>query len=81
MKLCDVVVDFLVVEVDVDLVVVDVVSVDVVGVGCSVVGAYPPEQYGVSLKMMLLMKGLDWLKWTMMPISRVVPASMSPSQE
>ena len=44
MKLCDVVVDFLVVEVDVDLVVVDVVSVDVVGVGWSVVGPYPPEQ-------------------------------------
>ena len=59
MKLCEVVVDFLVVDVDVDLLVVDVVSVDVVGVGCSVVGANPPEQYGVSLNMMLLMKGLD----------------------
>ena len=61
MKLCEVVVDLVVVDVDVDLVVVGVVCVDVVGVGCSVVGAYPPEQYGVSLKMMLLMKGLDWL--------------------
>ena len=59
MKLCEVVVDFFVVDVEVDLVVVDVVSVDVVGVGCSVVGANPPEQYGLSLKMMLLMKGLD----------------------
>ena len=82
MKLCEVVVDFVVVDVDVDLVVVDgVVSGDVDGVGCSVVGAYPPEQYGDSLKMMLLMNGLDWLKWTMMPISNVVPASMSSSQE
>ena len=60
MKLCEVVVGFVVVVVDVDLVVVgDVVSGDVVGVGCSVVGACPPEQYGDSLKMMLLMKGLD----------------------
>ena len=75
-KECEVVVDFFVVDVEVDLVVVDVV-----GVGCSVVGPYPPEQYGDSLKMMLLMKGLDWLKWTMMPISRVVPACMSSSQE
>ena len=81
MKLCEVVVDFVVVDVDVDLVVDGVVSGDVDGVGCSVVGACPPEQYGDSLKMMLLMKGLDWLKWTMMPISRVVPASMSSSQE
>ena len=81
MKLCEVVVDFVVVDVDVDLVVDAVVSGDVDGVGCSVVGAYPPEQYGDSLKMMLLMKGLDWLKWRMMPISRVVPATMSSSQE
>ena len=62
MKLCEVVVDFVVVDVDVDLVVDGVVTGDVDGVGCSVVGAYPPEQYGASLKMMLLMKGLDWLK-------------------
>ena len=59
-----VVVDFVVV------LVVVLVVVTVVGgsVGTDVVGALPPEQIKSSLKMRLLMKGAEAVKWTMIPI-------------
>ena len=75
---------FVVVEDVVGFVVVFVVLgvVSVGGsVGMEVVGASPPEQTRSSLKMRLLMKGaFEEEKWTIIPISRRVPAVRSPSK-